>query len=123
MAIKQEIPAKRQDPRYLTRIAIFYGPYQKKILTNYSINLSTGGIFVETSMILPEDTNLTVKFKLPNTDTMIVVKARVAWVNSPESLKKATLPVGMGLHFLDLSAEDMCAIRTYLDKGAFVPTG
>lgn len=122
MSIKQEMFAKRPDPRYLTRIAIFYGPYQKKILTDYSINLSTGGVFIETSMILPEDTNLTVKFKLPYTDTMIIARARVAWINGPESLRKAALPIGMGLHFLDLSLDDMCAIRTYLDKGAFVAT-
>jgi len=122
MSIKQEVFAKRPDPRYLTRIAIFYGTYQKKILTDYSINLSTGGVFIETNTILPEDTNLTVKFKLPNTDTLIIVKARVAWINGPGSLRKAAFPIGMGLHFLDLSSEDMCAIRTYLDKGAFVPT-
>jgi hypothetical protein len=28
----------------------------------------------------------------------------------------------MGLQFLDLCSEDMYAIRTYLVKGAFVPT-
>jgi len=118
----QETLAKRPDPRYLTRIAIFYGPFQKKILTDYSINMSTGGVFIETRMILPEDTELTVKFKLPDTDSIVVAKVRVAWTNSPESLKKTALPHGMGLQFLDLSSEDMCAIRTYLDKGAFVPT-
>jgi len=122
MSLKEEMSAKRLDPRYLTRIAIFYGTYQKKILTDYSINMSTGGVFVETNMILPEDTELTVKFKLPHTDTLIIAKARVAWVNGPESVKAAALPVGMGLHFLNLSAADMSAIRAYLDKGAFVPT-
>ena len=122
MLPKQAMPAKRLDPRYLTRIAIFYGSYQKRILTDYSINMSTGGVFVETQMTLPEDTELTVKFKLPHTDTLIVVRARVAWVNGPESVKKTALPVGMGLHFLNLSSEDMSAIRTYLDNGAFVPT-
>jgi len=112
----------RGNPRYLTRIAIFYGPYQKKILTDYSINMSTGGVFIESSMILPEDTELTVKFNLPESDTIIVAKSRVAWTNDPGSSKKISLPPGMGVQFLDLSSEDMCAIRTYLDKGAFVPT-
>jgi len=118
----QETLAKRPDPRYLTRIAIFYGPFQKKILTDYSINMSTGGVFIETSMILPEDTELTVKFKLPDSDAIIVAKVRVAWTNGPEALKKTALPPGMGLQFLNLSPEDMRAIRTYLDKGAFMPT-
>jgi Tfp pilus assembly protein PilZ len=84
--------------------------------------MSTGGVFVESSMILQEDTELTVKFKLPDSDTIIVAKVRVAWTNGPDSLKKTALPFGMGLQFLDLSSENMSAIRTYLDKGAFVPT-
>jgi len=112
----------RANPRYLTRIAIFYGPYQKKILTDYSINLSTGGVFIESSMILPEDTELIVKFNFPDSDTIITTNARVAWTNDPLFLKKASLPPGMGLQFLDLSMEDLHTIRTFLDTGEFMPT-
>src|SRR6185369_8869239 len=112
----------RANPRYLTRIAIFYGPFQKKILTDYSINLSTGGVFIESSVILPEGTELTVKFNLPNSDIIITAKARVAWVNDPLVLKKASLPPGMGLQFLNLSIEDMHTIRTSLDNGKFTTT-
>jgi len=112
----------RSNPRYLTRIAIFYGLYQKKILTDYSINLSTGGVFIESSMILPEGTELTVKFNLPNSDTIIIANARVAWVNDPLCLKKVSLPPGMGLQFLTLSMEDMHTIRRFLDNGEFMPT-
>jgi uncharacterized protein (TIGR02266 family) len=122
MSIDLESLDTRANPRYLTRIAIFYGPYQKKILTDYSINMSTGGVFIESSMILPEDTELTVKFNLPNSDTIISVSARVAWVNDPLELKKASLPPGMGLQFINLSIEDMHTIRTFLDTGEFMPT-
>lgn len=122
MSIELDPLDNRVNPRYLTRIAIFYGPYQKQILSDYSINISTGGIFIESSTILPEDTELTVKFNLQESDTIIVVKSRVAWTNDPGSLKKTSLPPGMGLQFLDLSTEDMYAIRKYLNKGDFVPT-
>lgn len=122
MSANQEPLDNRTNPRYLTRIAIFYGPYQKKILTDYSINMSTGGVFIESSMILPEDTELTVKFNLPNSDTIITVNARVAWTNDPAALKKPSLPPGMGLQFLDLSMEDMHTIRAFLDNGEFMPT-
>ena len=84
--------------------------------------MSTGGVFIETSHILPEDTELTVKFKLPDYDNIIVAKVRVAWTNDPDSMKKTSLPSGMGLQFLDLSIENMHAIRAYLDKGRFEPT-
>ena len=122
MAIELEALDTRANPRYLTRIAIFYGPYQKKILTEYSINLSTGGVFIESHMILPEGTELTVKFNLPNSDIIITTKASVAWTNDPLLLKKASLPPGMGLQFLTLSIEDMHTIRSFLDSGEFVPT-
>ena len=122
MSAKQEQPEKRTDPRYLARIAIFNGPYQKEIVTDYSINMSAGGVFMETTKILPVDTAVIVKFNLPNSDKIIVSKARVAWTNEPDAIKKASLPPGMGLQFLDLSFENMNTIRTFLDKGEFVPT-
>src|SRR6185369_12969593 len=90
MQMELESLDARANPRYLTRIAIFYGPYQKKILTDYSINLSTGGVFIESNMILPEGTELTVKFNLPISDTIITTNARVAWTNDPLLLKKAS---------------------------------
>jgi uncharacterized protein (TIGR02266 family) len=122
MLVKQAPSEIRTDPRYSARVAIFYGPYQKKILTDYSINISAGGVFIESSMILPENTELTVKFKLANSDNIITAKARVAWINDPFDLKKLFFPAGMGLQFLDLSIEDKHAIQNYLDKGKFSPT-
>ena len=106
----------------MVRIAIFHGPYQKQILADYSVNVSTGGVFIESSRILPKATDITVKFKLPNADNIIVVKAIVAWVNDPVSLKKPSLPPGMGLQFLDLSLDDLHAIRAFLIEGNFKPT-
>jgi len=113
---------KRSDPRNLARIAIFHGLYQKQILTDYSINISTGGVFIESTIILPEDTELTVKFNLPDSDNIIVAKAKVAWTNDQDSFKKTSLPPGMGLLFIDLSMEDMHTIRTVLYTENFIPT-
>ncbi|MDD1776434.1 MAG: TIGR02266 family protein, partial [Candidatus Methanomethylicus sp.] len=121
MSVIKKLLEKQTNPRSSTRIAIFYGPYQKKILTDYSVNMSTGGIFIETDMILPEGTELTVKFKLPHTDNLIVVKAKVAWINSPLELKESTKSPGMGLQFLDLSIKDMHYIQTYLDADKLKP--
>ena len=118
----QELFEKHAEDRIQARIAIFHGPHQKKILTDYSINISTGGVFIETSMILPEGSELIVKFSLPNSNTLIATKARVAWVNGPVLLKKQSLPPGMGLQFIDLSSEVMQVIRAYLFKNKFEPS-
>jgi uncharacterized protein (TIGR02266 family) len=110
------------DPRYMARIAVFHGQYQKEVLTNYSVNISTGGIFIESSNVMPVGTELIVKFKLPTSDKVIESHARVAWTNDPCEKKKPSLPAGMGLQFLDLSLEDLHTIRVFVDKGEFVPT-
>ncbi len=112
----------QRDPRFKARIAVFNSPSQKKLISNYTVNMSTGGVFLETGNILPEDTLLMVKFKLPEKDEVICCNARVAWTNVPGALKKYSLPPGMGLQFLNLSLEDMHAIREYLDTGDLVPT-
>ena len=109
-------------PRYKARIAIFSGPDQEKIMSNYSVNMSTGGVFVETDYIMPVDTLLTVRFKLPDNDTVITCKARVAWINDLGHLKKYSFPPGMGLQFLDLSLKYTFIIREYLSKDNLVPT-
>jgi Tfp pilus assembly protein PilZ len=63
-----------------------------------------------------------VKFKLPNNDNVITCNTRVAWINEPGELKKPSLPPGMGIQFLDLSLDDMHAIRAFIEKGGLVPT-
>ncbi len=62
--------------------------------------MSTGGMFIETSELLPVDTLLMVELMLPGKETPMACKARVAWTNGPHTLKKQSLPYGMGLQFL-----------------------
>jgi len=112
----------QHDPRYKARIAIFNGAYQKELLTDYSVNMSSGGLFIETDKILAVDMELIIKFKLPDTDTIISCKARVAWTNEPGALKKPSLPPGMGLQFIDLSLDALHFIRAFLDRGDLIPT-
>jgi uncharacterized protein (TIGR02266 family) len=121
MTITEKQIEARNDSRYKARIAIFNGQLQGKLISNYSVNISTGGVFMETDNVLPEDTLLYVKFKLPDNESVIDCKARVAWINEPVNPKKIDLPPGMGLHFLDLSLENIHAIRDYLTKGMLVP--
>ena len=115
-------PISKSDPRFKARIAIFNGPNQQKLLSNYSVNMSTGGLFIETDRILPVDTLLAVEFKLPGNDAIIACNAIVAWTNEPGNLRKSSFPPGMGLQFIDLPLESMYIIREYLHTGEFAPT-
>ena len=113
----------KPEPRHKARLAIFYYAHeQRNIVTNYSVNINSGGVFIETLNILPVETMIIVKFKLPFKDPVITCNAKVAWTNEPGQLKKYSLPPGMGLHFIDLSLGNIHAIRDYLNKGDLVPT-
>jgi uncharacterized protein (TIGR02266 family) len=112
---------ERNAPRYEARLRVQYGSGSQQLLTNYSINLSTGGLFIETENPLPVDTPLTVDFILPANDRQIRCLARVAWVNDQDLHRKANLPDGMGLQFLDITMDAMDAIRDYIKNEKLAP--
>ena len=121
--IRKYIPLpERKAPRYRARLRVHYGPTPQQLLTDYSVNVSTGGIFIETLNLLPLGTELTIEFILPEPETTICTEGKVAWVNHPELIKNPNLPVGMGLQFLTISFDDMNAIREFIKKEALVPS-
>lgn len=114
--------AERAAPRIEARLRVHYGTGQQTLLANYSVNLGTGGLFLEMSDPLPAETPLTLEFSLPDRPSKIRCRGRVAWVNEPGKKKKATLPAGIGLQFLDLSLDDLHAIREFVEKEPLTPS-
>jgi len=112
---------KRTSLRHSVRIRVYYGTAPQQFLTDYAVNLSTGGLFLETDHLLEEGTPLTVQFHLPRGGEQVECKARVAWTNHPELPKKPNLPPGIGLQFHDLSLDNMNVIRDYIQQGALTP--
>lgn len=114
----------RKIPRFEARIRIQFqqGDEAEKVLTDYSVNLSTGGVFIETENILPLDAILRVEFMLPGRAQPIRCMSRVAWVNQPDNRIHQNLPGGMGLQFLNLSWDEMQAIRQFIQKEGLSPS-
>ena len=100
--------------RNTIRLEVCYGTDGQCFNTDYSVDMSTGGVFLATDTILPVDTPLVIKFKLPGTDAIIVCDSRVAWTNEPGNLKKSSLPPGMGIQFNELYLENTLKIRDLL---------
>ena len=113
----------RKFPRYPVRLRIQYqcGADPDMVLSDYSVNLSTGGIFIETSELLPVDSPLNIEFILPDDGRIIKCSGKVAWLNHPESIKNQSLPVGMGLLFIGLSTDAMDSIRQFIKNQLFTP--
>ena len=106
---------ERAAKRFRARLHVRYGAMSRELL-DYSIDLSTGGLFLETAHPLPVDTPLDLEFILPDTGAIIRCKGRVAWANYQKMPRKSHLPAGMGVQFLDLTLDDMNAIRSYIQS-------
>lgn len=108
-------------PRYMARMRVHFGPDAGQLFSEYTLNLSTGGVFLETLNLMPEGTPLAVEFVLPHRNIPISCKASVAWVNHPDMIRNPNLPAGMGIQFLDLSTESIEAIRSYIHEENLAP--
>lgn len=106
----------RAEPRVETCLSIRYGTANQQQLTNFSVNMSTGGVFIETGNPLPVDTLLTISFTLPDSGKELQCQGRVAWVNVSGQMVTTRLPIGMGIQFHNLSMDKMYALRDYIKK-------
>jgi len=112
-----ERAAHRVPARFLVR----YGPDEDRILTDWAVNLSTGGVFIETGHAFAVDDPLVVSFVLPERASETRCRARVAWVNRPEQRLKPGLPPGMGVQFLDLSGSERAELLAFVKARLLQP--
>jgi uncharacterized protein (TIGR02266 family) len=112
---------EREAHRVPARMLVRYGKDGGRILTDYTVNLSTGGVFIETSHSFALDEQLIVSFVLPERIEELRCNARVAWVNVPEHLLKPLLPPGIGVQFLDLSGSERGEILAFVKKKLLSP--
>lgn len=106
---------ERGAPRADIRLSLHCGPDSGKLHPAQALNLNSGGMFVATERLVPIDTVLKMVFSLPGREFPLRCLARVAWVNHPEWVKNARLPSGMGVEFLDLSAEAAAELQHHAE--------
>jgi uncharacterized protein (TIGR02266 family) len=112
----------RTGKRIKAQMRVYYGPAPQKLLSEFSVDMSTGGLYVQTDFPLPVDENLTLRLTLPDQKGMVSCRARVAWVNPKENPRKPELPPGMGIQFVDISLEDMKSIKRFLEHNELEPS-
>jgi uncharacterized protein (TIGR02266 family) len=118
MARKYLQVALRTAPRYANRLKVTYcsSGSRQQLLTDYTVNISTGGVFLETSAPLPVDTRLHLEIQLPGEENPLCARARVAWTNDAYGSTCGTLPEGMGLQFVEITLQDLHALRAHLQQ-------
>src|SRR5215472_18732072 len=91
--------ADRRQPRLPITLEVSYRT-AGAFLVSYSMNLSKGGIFLETQTPLEPGEHVSLKFDVPG-EGPLEVEGVVAWVRSNDP---SGLPNGMGIQFAELDA-------------------
>ena len=102
-------------------LRVYYGPSQTEVLYGFSVDMSTGGLFLETETPFSVDERVILSFTLPDINKIVNCRAKVAWINLPDEPKKPELPTGIGLQFLDLSTEYLNSIQSLLKHDGVEP--
>lgn len=112
----------RSSKRLKAQLRVYYGLAPQQLLSEFSVDLSAGGLYVKTDFPLDVDEDLTLRLTLPGQQGIVSCKARVAWVNTKDHPRKPGLPAGMGIQFVDLSLQDMKSIRRFLEYNELEPS-
>ncbi len=121
MSNYSDMPAEGNDKRLKSEMRVYYGPTQQTVLSGFSLDLSTGGLYLKTEYAFKVDENLMLIFSLPEQEKTISCKARVAWVNAEENPRKPELPPGVGVQFVDLTLDAAKSIRRFLEYNKVEP--
>jgi DNA-binding response OmpR family regulator len=78
------------------------------------LDISSGGVFIETSDLLNLNSVIAIEFVLPFKDhSKIKCKGMVSWRNTRPSPTKPNYPLGLGVKFIDLSLEVQQTIQLF----------
>ena len=76
-------------------------------------DLSAGGTFLKSDLLLEEGEALHVEFRVPGVPRLLKAQARIAWVRRFPSDDESA---GMGVEFLAMSEDDRSLLRDYLER-------
>ena len=122
MGKNPEIPTTEDSRKALkAELRVYYGTSQEKVLYGFSVDMSSGGLFLKTEIPSSVNERVLLSFTLPDINKIVNCEAMVAWANSRDKPIKPELPPGIGLQFLDLPADYSMAIQSLLKHGGVNP--
>lgn len=96
------------------RIEIMFKEFSSFIKV-YMPNIVNGGLFIRTDNPLPLDAPVLLRMRLPEEENAIEVSGRVVW-SFVKGNKKALLPKGMGIQFVDMHPDHADKIRDIVHR-------
>src|SRR5262245_58659747 len=84
--------------------------------TGLTQNISAGGLFIATHALRKIGDRITLKFTFPGSSEAVSVDTEVRWLRENTALMRAEGGTGMGVRFINLSAEASAAINAFLQS-------
>ncbi len=106
---------KRRTTRVNARLKVRYGDVTG-FISDYTMNISRGGMFISTKDPLKPGTGVSVEFVVPDIRVPIKVKGRVQWTNDLQQAKYSNLIPGMGIELHSLSSDEQKKLNNFIDK-------
>ncbi|HET8647785.1 MAG TPA: PilZ domain-containing protein, partial [Vicinamibacteria bacterium] len=78
-------------------------------------NLSRGGLFIETPNPLPLAADIDLALRLPDLDTVLRVRGRVAWTYDVRR-HSSQIMTGSGIRFVEIRGDQLQLLETYLAR-------
>jgi len=88
----------------------------RAFIQEYTVNISKGGIFIQTNLVLDREDPVELIIHLPHTGRDITLQGRVAWVLTEEQARPAGKHAGLGLEIINLSKEDRELFELYIER-------
>ena len=101
---------RRRAPRIETNLKLPEGPSGPGTSSRIS-DISSTGVFIESSAPLPVNAELDLNLQLPDNPTTMSAHARVVWIKSSGS----NAAVGMGMQFTNLLPEQQKILDNFIE--------
>jgi len=109
------VDERRAHPRVQLRIDVNYGNVGL-FHTNTILNISQGGLFIQTDSPLDLGTEIELTFTLPGASQEIQATGLVVWRHAPTPSKISSHTPGMGIKLKRIAAQDLAQIRTFVEE-------
>ncbi len=114
MGEKMEFEERRKYPRIRLIAKVSLGEWGQSHYF-YSIDLSVGGIFLETDHAYPEGSRLELEFALPEIADKLKLVGEVVRVDPPEARQSGTIP-GMGIRFIKIDLDTQAMLADFIAR-------
>jgi uncharacterized protein (TIGR02266 family) len=117
----EELTRESTSYRLKAEMRVYYGDLQKVVLSGFSVDISSGGLFLNSESLLNVGDKIRLNFTIPDENKVFNCNASIAWVNIKDDPVKPTLPPGFGVQFIDLPLDSIKAIQRFLKHNIIEP--